>query len=106
MAELEDLREQKLAELKQRLEQQQAEAEKQRAAEQKIDVLLKRMLSQDAKSRLKNVKLVNQDLYWSAVQQLLLLYRAGRIKGTATEEDVKRILKQLSQKREIKITRK
>jgi len=106
LAELEDLREQKLAELKQRLEQQQAEAEKQRAAEQKIDVLLKRMLSQDAKSRLKNVKLVNQDLYWSAVQQLLLLYRAGRIKGTATEEDVKRILKQLSQKREIKITRK
>lgn len=106
MAELEELKEQKLAELRQRLEQQQAEQEKQRLAEQKIDVLLKRLLSPSAKSRLKNVKLVNQDLYWNAVQQLLLLYRAGRLKGAISEDEVKSILTQLSKKREIKIKRK
>ncbi len=106
MTELEGLKEQKLEELKQKLAQQQAEEEKRLQAEQKIDSLLKMLLSPSAKSRLKNVKLVNQDLYWNTVQQLLLLYRAGRIKGAISEEEVKSILKRLSQKREIKIKRK
>jgi len=104
--ELEQLREKRRAELQDQASVQQAEEEKKELAEQRIELLLKKLLSQDAKSRLKNVKLVNHELYWNAVQQLLVLYRSGRVQGTITEDQVKEILKLLSHKREIKITRK
>lgn len=106
MNEAENIKEQKLAELKESMVRQQAEEEKKALAEQKIEMVLKRMLSPKAKARLKNVKLVNEERYWSAVQQLLLLYQSGRIQGAVSEEQIKRLLAAFSQKREIKIKRK
>ena len=69
-------------------------------------MVLKKMLSPEAKARLKNVRLVNEERYWSAVQQLLVLYQSGRLQGTVSEEQLKRLLSAFSQKRDIKIKRK
>ncbi|MEM0360391.1 MAG: DNA-binding protein [Candidatus Diapherotrites archaeon] len=104
--ELEQIKAIKMEELQQQLAQQQAEAEKKALAEQRIELLLKKLLSPEAKARLKNVKLVNQELYWLAVQQVLLLFRAGHVSGQITEAQVKMILEKLSAKREIRIKRK
>lgn len=106
MAELNQLKEQRLEELRQKLAQQQGEETKIQLAEQRIELLLKKILSPEAKARLKNVKLVNQELYWTTVQQILLLYRTGKIHGTVTEGQVRELLKLLSRKHEIKIKRK
>lgn len=106
LAELDELREKKLSEVKQKLAQKQAQEQKRQLAEQKIEVLLKKVVSPEAKTRLKNVKLVNEQLYWTAVQQLFQLYQTGRVSGKITEEQVKKILKALSKKPEINIKRK
>ncbi|MCX6802411.1 MAG: hypothetical protein NT067_04860 [Candidatus Diapherotrites archaeon] len=105
-SEAEQLKSLKMEELQQQFAQQQAEAEKKALAEQKIELLLRKLLSPEAKSRLKNVRLVNQELYWNAVQQVLILFRSGKIKGQVSESQVKTLLEVLSRKREIKIKRK
>ena len=106
MDEAAQLKEEKLAEMQQMLEQQQSEEQKRELAEQKVELLLRKILSPGAKSRLKNIRLVNQEKYWGVVQQLLHLYQSGMVKGTVSEEDLKKLLQLLSQKREIKIKRK
>jgi len=104
--EADSIKEQKLAELQQQFAQQQESEQQKQAAEQKIESMLKSILEPEAKARLKNVKLINEQLYWNVVQQLLSFAQSGRIKGQVTEEDVKKLLSALSQKRNIKITRK
>jgi programmed cell death protein 5 len=105
-SEAEQLKSLKMEELQQQFAQQQAESEKKVLAEQKIESLLRKLLSPEAKSRLKNVRLVNQELYWNAVQQVLIHFRSGKIKGQVSESQVKSLLEVLSRKREIKIKRK
>lgn len=106
MPEFDELRAQKEEALKQRLmEQQKAEAQR-IEAEKKVEMVLRKILSPEAKSRLKNVKLVNQELYWNAVQQLFLLVKKGRVQGKISDERVKEMLQLLSKKREVKIKRR
>ncbi len=106
MSEASEIREKKLAELREKYAQQQQEEQQKQQAEQQIESMLKRFLSPEAKARLKNVKLVNEQLYWNVVQQLLVLARSGRLQGKISDEQAKKILKSLSQKREISIKRK
>ncbi len=106
MTELDELRAQKEAALKQKIiEQQQAEAQRQEA-EARVELVLRKILSPEAKARLKNIKLVNQELYWNAVQQLFFLVKKGAVSGKISDEQVKEMLKLLSQKREVKIKRR
>ncbi|MFH1234764.1 MAG: DNA-binding protein [Candidatus Diapherotrites archaeon] len=105
-SEAEQLKSLKMEELQQQFAQQQAESEKKALAEQKIELLLRKLFSPEAKSRLKNVRLVNQELYWNAVQQVLIQFRSGKIRGQVSESQVKTLLEVLSRKREIKIKRK
>ncbi len=106
MSEVDSIKEQKLAELQEHFAQQHAADQQKQVAEQRIESMLKAILEPEAKARLKNVKLINEQLYWTVVQQLLSFAQSGRIQGQVTEEDVKKLLSMLSQKRNIKITRK
>lgn len=98
----EDIRKEKLEELKKRQMEEQGLAE----AEVKIDATVKSMLSEEARIRLNNVKLVNQQLYLKAVQLLLYLQRSGNIQGKISEGEVKQVLEKLRSKKEIRIRRK
>ena len=83
--------------------------EKNRAAEQRqeqLDTAMRQVLSHEAKTRLGNVKLVNQELYLKAAQAVLYLYQKGQVQGKINEEQLKQLLEKLSAKREIKIKRK
>ncbi len=99
MTELDEIRQKKMEELRQK---QEAEAE----TEQKLDVLVKRLLTEEARERLSNVKLVNKEVYFKAVQTIIYLFNAGQVQGKIDEEQLKGLLKKLTEKKEINIKRK
>lgn len=99
MDELEAIKQKKLEQLLQQNQQLEIEA--------KLDEVARKILTPEAKARLGNVKLVNRELYMSAIQTLLHLYQQGQIQGKIDETHLKALLEKLrSGKREINITRK
>jgi programmed cell death protein 5 len=109
-SELESIKEKRMEELKQRLAQQQAKQEDALKAEMQLDAALKHLLSPEAKARLSNVKLVNEQLYLGAAQAVLYLAKLGKIGAHKKLGDaqMKELLEKISKqtKREIKIKRK
>lgn len=106
MSELADLRQQREEELKKQAVMQQQQKQQEFEAEQKLNGLTNFLLTESARTRLNNVKLVNKELYLKVVQYLLLFYQSGKLPGKVSEKDLLEILKKLSEKKEIKITRK
>ena len=106
MDEDEELKQRTLEELKQKyLEQKEAE-QKQLQAELELQAIVRRLLDDSARARLNNIKLVNNELYLRAVQAIIYLYQAGRLRQKIDEEQLKQLLGELSAKKEIKIKRK
>ncbi len=103
MTELDEIKQRKMEELKKKYEQQQ---EMERRAEEQMDSLMRQLLSEKAKARLGNVRMVNKELYFKAVQAIIYLYKAGQIKGKLDGEQLKELLKKLAERKEIKIKRK
>lgn len=98
----EEAKRQKLEELqKKQLEEQQREE-----AEGRIAMAVRSLLSEEARTRLSNVALVNRELYLKAAQVILFLQESGRLKGKISDDELKLVLERLSSKREIKIKRK
>lgn len=81
-------------------------ADAEREAQLRIDALLRSVLEEDAKSRLANVKLVNRELYYKAVQAIVYLYNSGRASGRLSDGELRGLLSKLSVKREVTIRRK
>ena len=96
--ELNALRQRRLAELKARAQQEQlkesqlhAEAE----AEAQKQVLMRKILTLEARQRLQNVKLVRPDFATQIELQLLQLAQSGRVSLPITDELLKKLLKQI-----------
>ncbi|MAG18321.1 MAG: DNA-binding protein [Candidatus Diapherotrites archaeon] len=102
----EDLKEKKLDELKQKYLKQQEEENQALEMEDKMQSILKSILTEEAKQRLSNVRLVNKELYTRAFQAIMGLVQKGMVQGKLNEEQVKEILRQLNKRRDINITRK
>lgn len=98
----EDARSRKMEEMKRELEARQA----QQQAEMQLDASLKMVLTDDARERLNNVKLVNRELYMRAAQGIIYFARNNNVQGKLSDNDVKMLLQKLTQKRDINITRK
>jgi programmed cell death protein 5 len=98
-AEIEALRRRRLLELQQRLAQeQQIEMQKQ--------VVLRRILTPEARQRLTNIKMVKPEFAAQLELQLIQLAQTSRINIPITDEQLKEILIRLqSQRRETKIRR-
>jgi programmed cell death protein 5 len=88
------------------LSKQLGEKQRQDEAEAQLGALMRNLLSEEARARLGNVKLVNQELYFNAVQAILYLQKAGQLRGRLGEQQLKQLLEKLTEKREIKIRRK
>jgi DNA-binding TFAR19-related protein (PDSD5 family) len=84
----------------------QLEDEAQADTESKIDSAVRGLLSEGARARLNNVRLVNNELYLKAAQVILYLANARQLQGRLEEPELKLLLDKLRNKREIKITRK
>jgi len=102
----EEIKEKRINELREKYAEQAQQQERQIELEKQIDSALKLVLTEEAKSRLSNVRLVNRDLYLKTAQSLIYLYKSGKIQEKIQEEELKKLLEQLSAKREISIKRK
>lgn len=102
----EEIKQKKLNELREKYSFQSEQQQKQIELENQVDLALKKVLSDEAKTRLFNVKLVNKELYFKTAQSLIYLAKSGKIQEKLNDTEVKRLLEQLSSKREITIKRK
>jgi len=103
----EEWRAQRSEEIKAKAENSKTQEESRQAAERQLDMLLTKVLSPEAKTRITNVRLVNAEKYLQAAQAILQMARTGRIRGKVSDDELKHILAQLTpEKKEFTITRK
>jgi programmed cell death protein 5 len=105
--ELEELKKRRMLEL----QQQQVEKERQLQAQQELEAqkqaILRQILTPEARERLNRIKIVKPELADAVEMQLIQLAQAGRLGNVLTDEQLKTILRRLTDKqRDIKITRK
>jgi programmed cell death protein 5 len=104
--ELEELRRRRLIELRRQLEAEQSQAERQRAIEAQKQIVLRQILTQEARERLTRIKLVRPEFAEQLELQLIQVAQSGRIKLPITDEQLKLILSRLqSEQREIRFRR-
>jgi programmed cell death protein 5 len=104
------IRKRRMAELQaQRAQQGKAvEAQAQADAEAQKQVLMRKILTLEARQRLQNVKLVRPDFAAQIEMQLLQLAQSGRISLPITDDILKRLLRQIQSqqsRRDINIRR-
>lgn len=106
MDEMEGVRQKQLQAMKKQLEEQQQAEEEAAKAENQLDSVLRVLLEPDAKQRLGNVHAANKALFLKTAQTILALYKAGHLHGKMNNDQLKKLLEKLSQKRETQIRRK
>ncbi|MCD4740716.1 DNA-binding protein [archaeon] len=104
--ELEELRKRKLAQMQEGIARQQEAQEQENAMEVQKEVLLKQVLTPEAKSRLTNIKLANPEFATQIEYLLLRLYQTGQVKKIDDQQLKAILLKITKNKRDITITRK
>ena len=95
-----------LSQLKENYFRKQKEEQKRLQAEMQLNSMVKSVLTEEARERLNNVRLVIIELYLNAVQAILYHARSGNIEGKLSEEQLKQVLAQLGSKKDFKIKRK
>ena len=105
---LEALRRRKLAELQQQAMQQEAAQQQQESYEKQKYVIMRSILTQEARQRLENIRMVKPQFAEQIELQLIQLFKAGRLRGATPlpDEAFKKLLEQISQtgkKKEFKI---
>ena len=105
---LEELRRRKLAELQQQAMQQEIAQQQQEAFENQKYLIMRKILDQEARQRLENIRMVKPEFAEQIELQLIQLFQAGRLRGATPLPDgsFKRLLEQISQtgkKKEFKI---
>ena len=105
--ELEEIRQKRMLALRQRLGQEQQQAQLQQQVEATKQAIMRRMLEPKARQRLSNLRMVKPDFANQLELQLIQLAQSGKVKTPMTDELLKEILIRLqSQRRDIKITRR
>jgi len=102
----EEIKERKANELREKYSQQTQDQNRRIELENQIDSAMKLVLTEEARTRLYNVRLVNRELYLKTAQSLIYLYKSGQVQGKIGEPELKGLLEKLSAKREINIKRK
>jgi programmed cell death protein 5 len=102
--ELEELRRRKLKQLQQQAaEQQVMESQQEEFNKQKYN-LMRKILSQEGRQRLENIRMVKPEFAQQIELQLLQLAQAGRIRGQLSDASFKKLLEQITgKKKEFKI---
>jgi len=102
--ELEELRRRKLAQLQQQAVQEQiAEAQQKEFESQKYQIMRK-ILSQEGRQRLENIRMVKPEFAEQIELQLIQLAQSGRLRGQLSDAAFKKLLEQIAgKKKEFKI---
>ena len=96
--ELEELRKQKMEQLKDQQSEGDAEAQqaRQEQAEAQRKAILRQHLTDGARKRLNTVKMSKPDVGEQVEQQIVALAQSGRIGGQIDEEKMKQLLSELT----------
>jgi programmed cell death protein 5 len=105
--ELQRLRERRLLELQAQQQQADQIRRAQQEAEERKQVLLRRILTPEARLRLTNIKMVKPDYAQQLEVQLIQVAQSGRVELPITDEMLKNMLAQIEaqQRRDIRIRR-
>jgi len=79
------------------------EIQEKQAMEQRIKILLGQTLEPDAQERLARIKIANPALHETIVQQIAYYAQSGKLREKVTDEVLKQLAFQLSQKKETRI---
>ncbi len=105
--EIEEIRQRRMVELRQRLVQEQQKTQQQQQLEAAKQAILRRILDPEARQRLTNLRMVRPEFADQIELQLIQLAQSNKVKLPISDELLKEILVRLqSQRREIKITRR
>jgi len=103
--ELAELRKKRITQMQNDQVAQQQQEEQLRQVEMQRQMILKTILSDEARERLARIKLAKPDYATTLENQLIQLTQTRRISGKITDDQLKQLLKQLTEsKRESKIT--
>jgi len=96
--ELENIRRKKLEQLQYQAMQQHQLTEQQKAFENKKFTIMRKILSQEGRQRLENIRMVKPQFAEQIELQLIQLYQTGRLKGAIPLPDktFKRLLEQIT----------
>ncbi|UCD00546.1 MAG: DNA-binding protein [Promethearchaeota archaeon] len=96
--ELNDIRRRKLVELKQQAAQQQIAEAQQKEFEAKKYLLMRKILSQEGRQRLENIRIVKPQFAEQIEIQLIQLFQTGKLRGATPLPDnaFKKLLEQIS----------
>ncbi|MDI9619674.1 MAG: DNA-binding protein [Candidatus Nezhaarchaeota archaeon] len=105
-AELEELKQRKLAELQRRAAAAEEQERLRREYEARKQAALRAILTPEARMRLANIKMVKPEFAEQLENQLIQLAQSGRLPVPVTDEHLKKILETVQPpRREIKIRR-
>jgi programmed cell death protein 5 len=104
--ELEELRRRRALELQKNLAQDQQQSDAEKRLEAQKQVLMRRILTQEARQRLANLKMVKPEFASQLELQLIQIAQQGKIELPIGDEQLKEILQKLqSGRKEITIRR-
>ncbi len=103
--ELEEIRKRKLASLREQALDDQVREQQIAEAQAQKDAILRQILTPEARSRLSNIRMVKPQVAEQIEMQLIQLASSGRLKDRVTDEQLKKLLQQITgQERERKIS--
>jgi len=97
--ELEELRKKKLEALQQQVAHQQIAEAQQEEFETRKYQIMRKILSQEGRQRLENIRIVKPEFAQQIELQLIQLAQAGRLRGPLSDADFKKLLEQLTGKK-------
>jgi programmed cell death protein 5 len=108
MDDIEAIRKKKLRELQQQAySQEELQEEQQKELEDQKKVILRAILTDDARERLGRIRAARPEMAENLENQLIMLAQSGRLKNKINDEQLRELLaKLLPQKRDITIRRR
>jgi programmed cell death protein 5 len=105
--ELDLLRQRKMQELQMRAQQEAVQQEQAKRVEAEKAMLMRQLLTPEARERLANLRMTRPDVVESVENQLIMLVQSGRITQQIDDYTLRQILRKvMPQKRDIKIERR